>query len=262
MTAAEVYAHIGQCIREIIPNTLWAKALLRIERTEGAQGYNGVWMTEEGMFVGLAANSLTEKSIFTPIEELYQVTTQGGNNEWNLLYFTLMPGGAFEVDFVLDEDAVTAREYISRTEQMPDAQRREGYRALQRQLSQARSLQLHISISRRLPALAAVMQPNWQQLTLHIEQWGGGFFRFKGVTQADELEEADEFNVTQDWALVKEFYQLCRMPYISSWNLATWSVKPDGTYSIVFDWNPAHGFNTPRGVAFPYTHEGRWQEPI
>lgn len=188
--------------------------------------------------------------------------TQGGNNEWNVLYFTLMPGGAFEVDFVLDEDAVKARAYISQSEKMPDAKRREGYRTLQRELAQARSTQLYGSISQRLPALAAVVAPNWQRIMLYIDRWNAATFKLRGFAQTGNPQEEEEFNVTQDWGLIKEFYQLSILGYIPNWNKAEWTILPNGTYSIVFDWDDDINPRRPPNVTFPYTREGRWQEPF
>lgn len=261
MTAADAYAHIARYITGALPNPGWEKALLRIGRTEGSHQYDGICLVEGGMFIDLPYNDSDYKDLIKAVNALYQVTTQGGNNEWNLLYYTMMPGGAFEVDFVLDEDTVTGLGYLAQTRRMPDAQRRQNYRALQNQLAEARSLVLYRNISQRLPALAATMSPTWQQITLHIEQWRGGFFKFKGLVQANNPEEADEFNVTQDWGLVKEFYELSTNVYLPSWNLATWTLKPDGTYSIVFDWDNQRNPRIPPNTIFPYTHEGRWQEP-
>jgi|GEM_PF-4453997 len=261
MTAAEVYTHLGRSLLNVTPYSGWAKILLRIERTQGAQGYTGIVLAEaEQVFQGLLTNSLTEENIFEPIEELYRITTQGGNNNWNLLYFTLMPGGAFEVDFVWDEDQAATLAAIASTRNMREPEREKILTQLDEEITAAKTARLYRSISQRLPSLAVVVAPSWQKITLRIARWNEATFTLRGFVEASNLAEAEEFNVTQDWSLIKEFYELSTMVLHPRWNQAEWVILPDGTYSIVFDWDAERNPRIPPRVTFPFTREGHWQE--
>ena len=258
MTAADVYAELGQFVKETTPSD-WVKCLLRVERQDGSHEYDGTYLAEGAQFMSLVNTDLPP-TLVPAVEELYRITTQGGNNEWNRLYFTLMPGGAFEVDFILNQDEEAGQEYLRSTRRLTEAKRREGYRALQYELAQARSNQLYENISQRLPALAAVVAPAWQRITLYVDRWNDATFKLRGFAQANNPQEEEEFNVTQDWSLVKEFYELSTMSYLPNWHVATWTVLPNGTYTIVFNWDMERNPRKPPRD-YPFTHAGRWQKP-
>lgn len=258
MTAADVYAELGKFVQETTPPG-WVKCLLRVERQEGAQEYAGTCLAEGSQFVSLI-NSDTPSPLVSAVEVLYRITTQGGNNKWNLLYFTLMPGGAFEVDFIWDEDRAAALAAIARTRGVPEPEREEILLRLDEEIKTAKTTRLYRSISQHLAGLAAVLVPAWQRITLRIVRWNGATFTLNGFAQLNEM-EVEEFNVTQGWNLVKEFYDLSTMALHPRWNQAEWTVRPDGTYSIMFDWNIDTNPRRPPNIIFPYTREGRWQEP-
>ncbi|MDJ0364707.1 hypothetical protein QMK33_06045 [Hymenobacter sp. H14-R3] len=261
-TAAEVYTLLGDALWDYLPIEE-GRILLRIERSEGAQRYNGIYMNDNGSAESLAVLPSNKSKA---VEQLYQLTSQGGKNPWNLLYFTLLPGRAFEVDFIRDEDAVSSLAFLTRTRQLSRAKREAAYDAFMEAQAQAGAGRIFTSISQRLPALVGGWLPGWQRLVVRARHWNGGTFELRGFAYADlpdEPVEGEPFSVVQDWDLVKQFYEFNTNIFQTPWNTLAWTVRADGTYTLVFDWDPEEELYSPRppDTIFPYTRQGRWQEP-
>ncbi|MDJ0364708.1 hypothetical protein QMK33_06050 [Hymenobacter sp. H14-R3] len=267
-TAAEVYTLLGDELWDYLPIEE-GRILLRIERSEGAQGYKGIYMDDNGSAESLAVLPSNKSKA---VEQLYQLTSQGGKNPWNLLYFTLLPGRAFEVDFLLDEDARAMLSFLAHSHGMAARRRDAAYAALMAEQARTQAARIFTQCSQRLAALGASEQPGWQRLLVEASHWNGGTFELRGFVYAAPVpgaageppqEAGEAFSVVQDWELVKQFYEFNTNLYQPMWNTLAWTVWPDGTYTLVFDWDTQKEVYTkrPTHLVFPYTRQGRWQEP-
>jgi hypothetical protein len=254
MTAAEIYQLIGQKIEDHQVDG-WLKAFIRVEYTPGSASSDGIhFMLHENMLVKLPVTL----SLGLYVRELHRITTQGGNNHWNVLYFTMSPGGAFEVDFVLDESIGAGLEAIAQTQGMPDSQRDKELTRIENELAETKARHLYKTASQ---ALAVVPNEAWQQLRLDVER-GGGVIKFTGayIPLNSNLAEAEDFAVYTSWYVVRSIYELGKMgAYHPDWNRLRCLVLPTGEYKLTFDWQP-DGSSYQPAISFPYTREGYWQE--
>ena len=101
MTVNEIYQGIGQAISDAIPED-WAFAVLKIERGDGMVGYTGTYTDNVGQEKELDMWTFSYNTDY--VNELHAITTEGGSNRWNRLYFKLYPTGKFEMDFVWDQE--------------------------------------------------------------------------------------------------------------------------------------------------------------
>jgi len=102
MTIDEIYESIAQEINNAIKDN-WARAVLNIEfEGEGVVGYNGDY-EDKGEKKSISVRQIS-KEIRHWIRELEEITTEGGNNKWNLAIFTLFPTGKFDMEFIWNQE--------------------------------------------------------------------------------------------------------------------------------------------------------------
>ncbi len=101
MTVNEIYDQIKHVIVESIHED-WKVANLFIDRLEGyVAAYCKYVNTKDEELIMDDSNLGFSFSLL--IHELYVVSTQNGENNWNKLKFTLSPSGDFKADFTWDQ---------------------------------------------------------------------------------------------------------------------------------------------------------------
>lgn len=103
MTVDEIYLKIAKEIVKVIGSTNWTNARLECEIVgDGVVGYTGDYLEndeQQDMSVENIDDDITEW-----LNELHEITTEGGNNRWNKSVFTLARDGKFNMEFIWDQE--------------------------------------------------------------------------------------------------------------------------------------------------------------
>jgi hypothetical protein len=110
----EIYTNIAQGVVDSI-NELWSKALIDLMIIEGATECNGSYFKND--IAEKAEDFEVADESFDDFEDLHDIMTSEGQNDWNRATFTLYPDGNFDIDFKYDEELATE---IDRLENEPD----------------------------------------------------------------------------------------------------------------------------------------------
>ena len=102
MSVEEIYANIGQSIKNAVQNDQCSYARLHINiEGAGVVGYTGDYQIGEATHDMSVRNMPRE--IRTWLRDLHAITTEGGNNRWNQAVFTLAADGKFDMKFIWNQ---------------------------------------------------------------------------------------------------------------------------------------------------------------
>lgn len=111
MQIEEIFTTIGQSIVETI-DTDWVKAVLKIKYTGHSVGFNlNYWDENQNKKSESLKNS---HELYDTIEELHQITTEGGHNKWNRIEFKLTSDGEMDLEFIWDQELFDELERLSK----------------------------------------------------------------------------------------------------------------------------------------------------
>lgn len=100
MTVDEIYLKIANNIVDTIKSQ-WCVAIMTCEYDDGAAHFKCVYKEDNDSDVDYDFDVSYET--FKAIERLHKITTEGGENAWNRVIFTLYPTGKFDVNFEWDQ---------------------------------------------------------------------------------------------------------------------------------------------------------------
>lgn len=112
MTVDEIYTRIGQEIVNVIESDNWTSARLIFERVgSGVVGYTGRYI-ENDSISDIDVEDIND-DISDWINELHEITTEGGNNKWNRAIFIVTSEGKFDMELIWDEELNNEIERLS-----------------------------------------------------------------------------------------------------------------------------------------------------
>ncbi|WP_448635411.1 hypothetical protein [Pedobacter panaciterrae] len=113
MTVDEIYLKIGQEIVNVIETDNWRNARLEFEiEGEGVVGYTGDYL-ENDETKDMSVENIDD-DITDWLNELHEITTEGGNNKWNKSVFSLTPDGKYDMEFIWDQELQDEIERLSK----------------------------------------------------------------------------------------------------------------------------------------------------
>ncbi len=231
-----IYSSIAQVITTSIEED-WTKAVLRIEYLPKRKGYKGHYFDQKGEKKSLQPRPPFE--LAEALDQFYALTTEGGNNRWNHLYFTLHPDKQFEVNFIWDEDFAEIMAYINSTMDVPEPGRSKG-------LDRIKETQLERKTARIYDGIARVLLQNapphaWQQLVLTLTR-PPLHYEAQAQTAPDQR---TALLLLGEEAAVQALEELTANGDHLRWESATLTVEPTGQYRYSFVWAGAGEFNLP-----------------
>jgi hypothetical protein len=114
MTVDEIYLKIGQEIVNVIETDNWKNARLEFEIAgEGIVGYTGDYL-ENDETMDISVENIDD-DITDWLNELHEITTEGGNNRWNKSVFSLTPDGKYDMEFIWDQELYDEVQRLSKS---------------------------------------------------------------------------------------------------------------------------------------------------
>lgn len=244
----DIYASIAQVITDSIKEE-WTQAVLRIEYLPKRKGYKGHYLDSAGGKKQLRPRPPFE--LDDALNEFHTLTTEGGNNRWNYIYFTLYPNQQFEVDFVWDEDFAEIMDYINATEATPEPRRSEGLDRIKEQQLERKTARIYDAIAQSL--LRNAPEDEWRQLILKLTQ--------PPLHYEAEVERAlgrrESLLLLGEAEAIEALNELTRSGNHLRWEKAQVFVQPFGQYRFSFEWAGAGEYNLPP----LYQQEGQVKVP-
>ena len=257
-----IYHLLAQAMVDHIPEE-WDKAYMMIKKQEGYIGGLGIGNYTDGSSLikpFSIDNDDLEFEMADAIDDLHAITTAGGHNRWNFLWFALSPGGAFEIEFIWDQDAEDMLTHLDQAYDLPGADRDAALeQVLQAQAERASPL-LYDALVR---ALVELIPEPWATATLSLREAGAGFIEHHAsyrTPMAAEDEEADVLHLPYSWTALRSFEQLRRLKDKGAhpdWQQVTFTVTASGSYRAAFVNETA----TDERPAGDYFYDGQWTLP-
>lgn len=100
-TIEQVYQSLASNINNAIEED-WSKAVVNIKTAGTMVNFKGVYLNINDIENQIKVSKFDFMLTFD-ILNLYKITTEGGNNQWNKAIFTLFPNGNFDMEFIWDQ---------------------------------------------------------------------------------------------------------------------------------------------------------------
>lgn len=84
-------------------NGEWVKAKLDIEVIGKMVSFTGNYLNNKNETKQIDVDEFDFQLTFDVLE-LHKITTEGGNNKWNRAVFSVQPDGAFDMEFIWDQE--------------------------------------------------------------------------------------------------------------------------------------------------------------
>jgi hypothetical protein len=101
-TVDKIYESIVTNISTVI-NGEWVKAKLDIEVIGEMVSFTGNYLNNKNETKQIDVDEFDFQLTFDVLE-LHKITTEGGNNKWNRAVFSVQPDGAFDMEFIWDQE--------------------------------------------------------------------------------------------------------------------------------------------------------------
>ena len=101
-TVDKIYESIATNISTVI-NGEWVKAKLDIEVIGEMVSFTGNYLNNKNETKQIDVDEFDFQLTFDVLE-LHKITTEGGNNKWNRAVFSVQPDGAFDMEFIWDQE--------------------------------------------------------------------------------------------------------------------------------------------------------------
>jgi hypothetical protein len=253
---ASIYQEIAQAIYDSI-NEDWERAYMLIERQEGMISFGVGRYTDDSDFLKpfTVDQELLELDIVSQIEELHAITTAGGNNRWNFLWFALLPSGAFEIKFIWNQDEQAQLAFLAQTRAVARSERSAGLGRLQLTQAERRSPALYDTLVRETLQL---IPEEWVTAAVTLTEAGAGFIEHHAHYRSPTEDEDDALNITASWLVLLAIEELRRLKLSGGhpdWQELTFTIEAAGTYRATFITKPASGSKAAEG----YSYDGTWQ---
>jgi len=86
-----------------VTNGEWVKAKLDIEVIGEMVSFTGNYLNNKNETKQIDVDEFDFQLTFDVLE-LHKITTEGGNNKWNRAVFSVQPDGAFDMEFIWDQE--------------------------------------------------------------------------------------------------------------------------------------------------------------
>jgi len=171
-----------------------------------------------------------------------------------------LPWGAFEIEFIWNQDAEDTLTHLSQTSHLQWADRDAALgQVLQAQAERASPV-LYDALVR---ALVELIPEPWATATLSLREAGMGFIEhqasYRTPTTAED-EEADVLHLPYSWTALRSFEQLRRLKTKGEhpdWQQVTFTAAANGSYRAAF----VNATATDERPAGDYFYDGQWQLP-
>jgi hypothetical protein len=252
-----IYQEIAQAIYDSI-NEDWERAYMLIERQEGMIAFGVGRYTDDSDFLKpFAVDDELNLDITLKIEELHAITTEGGNNRWNFLWFALLPSGAFEINFIWNQDEQAQLAFLAKTRAVARHERSAGLGRLQLTQAEQRSPALYDTLVRETLKL---IPEEWVTAAVTLTEAGAGLIEHHAQYRSPTEDEDDALNITTSWAVLLAIEELRRLKLSGGhpdWKEVTFTIEAAGTYRATFITKPASENKAAEG----YSYDGTWQAP-
>jgi len=101
-TVDKIYESIVTNISTVI-NGEWVKAKLDIEVIGEMVSFTGNYLNNKNETKQIDVDEFDFQLTFDVLE-LHKITTEGGNNTWNRAVFSVQSDGAFDMEFIWDQE--------------------------------------------------------------------------------------------------------------------------------------------------------------
>jgi hypothetical protein len=252
-----IYQHIAQAITDSIREE-WQRAHMLIERQEGMIKFgNGKYTDETAYLKPFKVGDDAGDDIVFELNDLHALTTAGGNNRWNFLWFTVLPSGAYEIDFIWNQDKEDKLNHLVQTENFSQAARSAALLAFDQGQAERRSPLVYERLVREA---AKLIPEEWTSAWVSLREAGIGIIEHHAAYQNPVEAAESAFTITYSLPVllaVEELLQLKKESGHPDWKQVTFRFEAAGTYHATFATQPA----TEQAPAAGYTYEGRWLAP-
>ncbi|MDJ0367507.1 hypothetical protein QMK33_20345 [Hymenobacter sp. H14-R3] len=253
------YQTIAQAMADNIPEE-WDKAYMLIGRQDGviSNSGNGKYADDSDL---LKVFSIRDKQlkyqVTDAVTDIYRITTEGGHNRWNFLWFALLPSGAYELDFLWHQDAQDVLDHLEQTSALARPQRAAALNAFEQAQAERRSPALYDNLVR---AVLALIPEQWVTATLSLREAGIGYIEHHAAYRSPTEEADDALHLPYSWPAllaVEELRRLKKKGGHPNWEKVEFVVEATGRYRANFFTELASAENPASG----YYYEGQWQAP-
>jgi len=188
------------------------------------------------------------------INQLHAMMTAKGNNGWNFLWFALFPSGAYEINFIWNQDEEDRVNYAAQTQGLAHPAQMAAIQALSLSQAERRSPLVYESLVR---AVVKLISEEWTTAWVSLSEAGAGTIEHHAAYQSPMEEEEESLNITRSWPALLAVEELRRLKTDSGhpeWQQVTFRIAAAGTYHATFTTKPTTENAPPSG----YTSEGRW----
>ena len=173
------------------------------------------------------------------------------------MWFTLLPSGAFEIDFIWNQDEEDVLLHLEQTRGLERSKRSDYLSALKLAQAERRSSALYDTLVREVVKL---IPEEWATASVTLTEAGIGILKHQAHYRGPTQEDDDQLNVTYSWSVllaIEELRQLKKAGGHPDWQEVTFYIEADGTYRAEFVNNVA----TPERLAGDYYYDGVWLPP-
>ncbi len=256
MDVVEIYAFIAQTVIDSIYEDDWQKAYMLIERQDGMVKFGTGRYTDDSNYLKIFSvrDLRTSMQGARLLNQLHATTTAGGNNRWNFLWFTLLPSGAFEIDFIWHQDEKDKLTHLSQTQDLKRSARFADLAAFTQMQAERSSSLVYESL---VSAVVELISEEWTTAWVSLSEAGIGIIEHHAAYQSPTEEEQESLNITRSWPALLAVEELRRLKTDGGhpdWQQVTFRITAAGTYHATFTTKPAAENAPVKG----YTSEGQW----
>jgi hypothetical protein len=248
-----IYQHIAQAISDSISEE-WQRAYMLIERQEGMVNFGAGKYTDDTEYLKpFSVDDELGDDISFEINDLHAITTAGGNNRWNFLWFALLPSGAYEIDFIWNQDEEDKIAHLAQTENLSRSARSASLQAFTQAQAERRSPLVYELLVQEVVKL---IPEEWTTAWVSLREAGIGLIEHHAAYQNPEEPSEDELHITYSWPVLLAIEELRRLKKESGhpdWQQVTFRITAAGTYQATFTTRPVA-----EDAATGYTSEGHW----
>jgi hypothetical protein len=256
MEVIEIYSFIAQTIADNIREDGWQKAYMLIERQEGMVKFGAGKYTDASTYLKpfTVRDRQASMQAARVLHQLHATTTAGGNNIWNFLWFNVLPNGAYEIDFIWNQDEEDKLNHLSQTESFNRSARSTDLQAFTQAQAERRSPLVYELLVREVVKL---IPEAWTTAWVSLREAGIGLVEHQAAYQHSAESTEDGLNITYSWPVLLAVEELQRLKTSSGhpdWQQVTFQIAAAGTYRATFLTQSSTENTLPLG----YTSEGQW----
>ncbi|RZJ94683.1 MAG: hypothetical protein EOO60_02485 [Hymenobacter sp.] len=251
-----IYQRVAQTIVASVQEE-WTKAYMLIKKQDGHISNIGSGRyTDSSMYLKpfVIRDDELVFELADLLDDLHVITTAGGNNRWNFLWFALLPSGAYEIDFIWNQDEEDKITHLSQTQSLSRPARSADLRAFTQAQAAHRSPLVYELLVRETVKL---IPEAWTIARVSLREVGLGIIEHHAAYQSLGEPAEDALTITDSWPALLAVEELRRLKTESGhpdWQQVSFQIEVTGTYRATFTTKPAAENASPTG----YTAEGQW----